>query len=136
MRTGLPEAAAKSCNRNAQAGSLYNTMIAPFTVGPMALTGATWCTPASRLSWCSAHADSGRCSGCADQGESNSQTRNGNANKYRCKMEALVSDVFDEQELGGHLIKPLTPGEVNAAVDAVLDSVDPRRPSHRPVSFY
>ena len=28
----------------------------------------------------------------ADQGESNSQTRNGNANKYRCQMEALVSD--------------------------------------------
>lgn len=52
------------------------------------------------------------------------------------RIEALVSDVFDEQELGGHLIKPLTSGDVNAAVDAVLDSVDPRRPSHRPVSFY
>ena len=45
VESWLPEAAAKSCNRNAQAGSHYNTMIAPFTVGPMALTGATWCTP-------------------------------------------------------------------------------------------
>ena len=26
----------------ANTGSLYNSMIAPFTVGPMALTGATW----------------------------------------------------------------------------------------------
>ena len=52
------------------------------------------------------------------------------------RMEALVSAVFDEQELGGHLIKPLSTAEVNAAVEAVLDSVDPRRPSLRPVSFY
>ena len=39
----LPETAAKSCSRNAQGGGFYNTMIAPFAVGPMALTGATWC---------------------------------------------------------------------------------------------
>ena len=27
-------------------GNLYNSMIAPFTVGPMALTGAAWCQSA------------------------------------------------------------------------------------------
>ena len=29
------------------AGNLYNSMIAPFTVGPMALTGAAWYQGAS-----------------------------------------------------------------------------------------
>ncbi len=42
VESWLPAAAAKSCNHNAQGGQLYNTMIAPFAVGPMALTGATW----------------------------------------------------------------------------------------------
>ena len=32
----------KACNRSAANGSLFNAMIAPYTVGPMALRGFTW----------------------------------------------------------------------------------------------
>ena len=38
-----PLASVKDCNPKATVGgTLYNSMIAPYTVGPMALKGATW----------------------------------------------------------------------------------------------
>ena len=43
-----PRAAFGACNRTEDPGQLYNAMIAPFTVGPMALTGATWCATLKR----------------------------------------------------------------------------------------
>ena len=40
-----PASSIMDCNggKNATGGTLYNSMIAPFAVGPMALTGVTWC---------------------------------------------------------------------------------------------
>lgn len=37
-----PRAAFGACNRTEDPGQLYNAMIAPFTVGPLALRGFTW----------------------------------------------------------------------------------------------
>ena len=45
-----PLESVKDCNPKATVGgSLYNSMIAPYTVGPMALKGATWCAFTSNL---------------------------------------------------------------------------------------
>jgi hypothetical protein len=71
VESWLPESAAKSCSRNAQGGSLYNTMIAPFTVGPMALNGFTWYQGESNIG-----------SG-ADKGK--------NAQSYSCNFPAMVT---------------------------------------------
>ena len=39
----MPLSATKACTPTATVGgSLYNSMVAPYTVGPMALRGATW----------------------------------------------------------------------------------------------
>jgi sialate O-acetylesterase len=51
VESWLPAAAIKACGRDAneQFGPLYNSMIAPFAVGPMTLTGFTWCTSTSHI---------------------------------------------------------------------------------------
>lgn len=47
VQSWQPAASVQDCNggKPAPGGNLYNSMIAPFTVGPMKLTGATWYVP-------------------------------------------------------------------------------------------
>merc|ERR1712232_593037 len=62
-----PPDAYKSCNRTGT-GTLYNTMIAPYTVGPMAVSGFTWY-----------------------QGENNAGDA-ASANDYACLFPAMISE--------------------------------------------
>ena len=48
IQSWQPLASARDCtSKGAKGGNLYNAMIAPYTVGPMALHGVTWYTRAS-----------------------------------------------------------------------------------------
>ena len=79
----------KDCQPKATAGgTLYNSMIAPYTVGPMALKGATWCV--HLLQSASLHR---RCDQevvwphCRYQGESNV----GAASYYACGFPSMIT---------------------------------------------